>query len=109
MELSAERIPIGRIIIGLYGKVAPKTVENFYRICSNEHGLTPEGIPLSYEGTYFTTINDRMLIGGDFTHFNGLGGASIYGKPFKSENFDLKHFGPMLVSSYATEDDLNLS
>jgi|Transcript_20395 peptidylprolyl isomerase len=82
MDLSVERNLIGRIVIGLYGKVAPKTVENFFGICSNDRGFTPDGIPISYEGTYFTTINERMLIGGDFTHFNGQGGASIYGKAF---------------------------
>jgi len=31
-----------------------------------------------------------MLQSGDFTHFNGSGGESIYGEKFEDENFILK-------------------
>ena len=32
-----------------------------------------------------------MAQGGDFTHFSGMGGESIYGPKFNDENFSVKH------------------
>eukprot|EP00553_Chaetoceros_curvisetus_P000427 CAMPEP_0204612668 /NCGR_PEP_ID=MMETSP0717-20131115/733_1 /ASSEMBLY_ACC=CAM_ASM_000666 /TAXON_ID=230516 /ORGANISM="Chaetoceros curvisetus" /LENGTH=109 /DNA_ID=CAMNT_0051624829 /DNA_START=496 /DNA_END=825 /DNA_ORIENTATION=+ len=35
---------------------------------------------------------------GDFTHFNGYGGESIYGQKFADENFEVKHTKPGYLS-----------
>eukprot|EP00555_Chaetoceros_dichaeta_P010779 CAMPEP_0198264138 /NCGR_PEP_ID=MMETSP1447-20131203/14908_1 /TAXON_ID=420782 /ORGANISM="Chaetoceros dichaeta, Strain CCMP1751" /LENGTH=230 /DNA_ID=CAMNT_0043952989 /DNA_START=66 /DNA_END=758 /DNA_ORIENTATION=- len=81
-----------RIILGLFGGVAPRAVENFRSLCACDSGNGKlSGKPLCFKGTTFHRIIPNFIIqGGDFTHGDGTGGESIYGGKFNDEAMDLK-------------------
>lgn len=82
------RRPLGRIEVCLFEKDLPVTCDNFRALCTGSDKLSSNGLPLSYKGSILHRIVPGFLIqGGDFTHHNGKGGESIYGRRFKDESF----------------------
>ena len=89
---------VGAMTLELDADNAPKTVENFLSYVSNGF----------YDGTIFhRVINNFMVQGGDFTHFCGTGGESIYGPTFEDENFNIKHLLPGVLSMANAGPDTN--
>ncbi|XP_018325855.1 peptidyl-prolyl cis-trans isomerase, rhodopsin-specific isozyme-like [Agrilus planipennis] len=101
-DIKNDEKKLGRIVIGLFGDIAPKTVENFKVIAT-------EGINgKSYAGTKFFKVIQKFIIqGGDIIHNNGSGSISIYGSYYPDENFDLSHRSAGFVSMANTGPNTN--
>ncbi|CAG9098712.1 unnamed protein product [Plutella xylostella] len=86
LDIENEETKLGRVVIGLFGDLAPKAVRNFKVLATK--GINGK----SYKGTHFNRIVKRFMVqAGDVVLDNGKGSISIYGETFKDENLDTKH------------------
>lgn len=93
MDISIGSVYKGRIVFGLFGDIAPKTVLNFRTLIIG-NTTDSDGVLLAYKSSIFhRTIKNFMIQGGDFTRGDGWGGKSLWGNYFKDENFLIPHYG----------------
>lgn len=93
---------LGKILIGLFGEDAPKTVENFRHICLK--GINGK----TYVDSIFHRVIKKFVIqGGDIINKNGDGSISIYGKYFEDENLHINHTGSGFVAMANKGPDTN--
>ena len=53
-----------KLLIGLFGGVVPRTLENFKALCTGEKGVGKAGKPLHYKGAKFHRIIPDVRRGG---------------------------------------------
>nr|QDR50933.1 inactivation no afterpotential A [Heliconius melpomene] len=102
LDIIKEDKPIGRIVIGLFGDLAPKAAKNFKILATK--GIKGK----SYKGTSFIRVIKRFMIqGGDVVTNDGRGSISIYGRTFEDENLDTEHSAAGFVSMANNGKDTN--
>lgn len=82
----------GRIEIGLFGELMPRTVDNFAKLFESN----------AYEGTnFYRVLSDISIQGGAIGDPSGKTGQSAFdgGQPFEPDNFTLKHTKEGLLSA----------
>ncbi|KAF2302037.1 hypothetical protein GH714_031603 [Hevea brasiliensis] len=69
LDIDIDEQRLGRIVIGLYGQVVPKTVENFWALCTGGKGKSKSGKVLHYKGTpLHRIVSGFMIQGGDIVY-----------------------------------------
>merc|ERR1719158_146211 len=85
-DIEMEGRQLGRIEFELFRSVVPLTADNFRALATGERGIGESEKPLHFKGSEFHRIVPGFVVqGGDFTHSNGYGGESIYGRIFDDE------------------------
>ena len=109
MDLAIGGKVVGRIVIELNVREAPRSCENFRSLCTGERGNGAlSKAPLHYRSVCFHRVIRNFLIqGGDIVSGNGMGGESIFGGQFGDENLEGKHDAPGVVSMANAGRDMN--
>ena len=92
-----KEVPIGDIYITLFEDIVPKTCHNFKSLSKIEYKNC----------VIHRVIKGFMLQSGDYENSNGTGGASVYGKKFPDESFNIKHSRRGLLSMANSGPDTN--
>mmetsp|Transcript_168158 Transcript_168158/g.540164 ORF Transcript_168158/g.540164 Transcript_168158/m.540164 type:complete len:445 (-) Transcript_168158:116-1450(-) len=110
LDITIDAKPVGRIVVGLWGELCPKTTENFRCLCTGEKGTSKETVhALHFKGTYFHRVVKDFCIQGGQTWENdeGSGGESIYGATFEDENLRVQFNKPGILAMANAGPDTN--
>ena len=67
LDIEIDNVPAGRIVLGLFGQLAPRTAENFKRLCACDAGKGQlSGVDLCYKGTTIHRISKLCVVWGSF-------------------------------------------
>ena len=91
----------GRMNFELFGKDAPKTVNNFLAFCSGEYSPYTK-----YRDSYIhKLVHGKFMVGGDFMNGDGTGSATVYdSSTITSEKNELKFKEPYLLAAAANSE-----
>jgi cyclophilin family peptidyl-prolyl cis-trans isomerase len=90
VQIGDKSTPPQRIVIGLFGEVTPRLVENFTTLCRQN----------AYAGaTFYRVLSDYSIQGGAIGDVSGKSGKSASGNAvLEPDNFDILHNKAGLVS-----------
>lgn len=85
----------------LFGKEAPKTVNNFLAFCSGDYSAYTK-----YRDSYIhKLVHGKFMLGGDFINGDGTGSATVYDSPtIPAEKNSLKFKEPYLLAAAANSE-----
>ena len=101
-----------RVVFELFDSTSARACENFRALCRGAGTSRATGRAMTYEGCRFhRCVRNFMMQGGDYTHGNGAGGESIWGKTLKDDagGLKLKHDGMGVLSMSNTGKNSNSS
>uniref|UniRef100_A0A7R9TH34 Peptidyl-prolyl cis-trans isomerase n=1 Tax=Prasinoderma coloniale TaxID=156133 RepID=A0A7R9TH34_9VIRI len=86
-----EPLALGRLVVSLDDKAAPKACANFLALCEGGSKGKASGKQLHYKGVpCHRIVKGFVCQGGDVVNGDGSGGDSIYGKKFNDEKPAMK-------------------
>lgn len=92
-DIEVAGTPAPRMVIGLFGEAAPRSVQNFVAFATD--GFDGK----KYQGSKIhRVLKQYMIQGGDVVNGDGTGSLSIYGESFPDENFMVKHVAPGYIT-----------
>ena len=91
----------GRMNFELFGKEAPKTVNNFLAFCSGEYSTYTK-----YRNSYIhKVVHGKFMVGGDFMNGDGTGAATVYdSSTIQAEKNNLQFKEPYLLAAAANSE-----
>ena len=90
LNVSIGEYPVGKVTIGLFGDVLPKTCKNFYHLCKGDKKNRWKRKMQFKDMPVLKNHKDWTIITGDYISKDGTTNRSIYGGTFEDEGYTIK-------------------